>query len=46
MDTMFEVPGSTVSCVFINEDVVNGVISPIYEHKKETVIKESSQGSI
>lgn len=36
MDAMFEVPGSTVSSVLVNQDVVEGVIPPVYEHGKES----------
>ena len=35
MDTMFEVPGSTVSSVHINKEAVEGTTCPFYQHRKE-----------
>ena len=37
MEPMFEVPGSSISSVSINQQVVEGATPPIYQHNKVEV---------
>lgn len=45
LDAMFEIPGSDITLVSINEDVVMGKQEPIYTRvaKNETVMKDSQE---
>lgn len=51
MDPMFEVPGSNVSSVLINENSVTNGTPPVYKHDKkiensETIDQEQLQGGV
>ncbi len=49
MESMFEVPGSSISSVLINQQVVEGTTPPIYQHSKveaDPLVKRRQRGGV